>query len=439
MNGTQTLLLLGVFASLAVAAFLSLAETSLTRVSRVKTMQLVDEGARGAVKLARLLEDPARFLNIVLLFVLIVQLGGASIATLLTESLFGDVGWGPLLATVSMTMLIFVLAEAAPKTYAIQQSEKVALRVAPIILTLTRIPGLSTMTMLLVKVANIVAPGRGLPRGPFVTEEEIRTMAEIAAEESSIEVVEKEMIHSVFEFGDTIVREVMVPRPDMVSVESDDTITEVLDTMLEFGFSRLPVLDTEDNSNVVGLIYAKDILKKLHGPKSKNGNSSRAKPKAKDILRRPTFVPESKRVAELLREMQVAKVHMVIAVDEYGDIVGLVTMEDLLEEIVGEIADEYDREDPQVKQVDEHTLRVNARLPISELSELLDIELPDEEWDTVGGLVVALLGRVPKKGDAVNYLGLMFTTERVKKRRIATILVRREERGVAGLPDAANA
>jgi CBS domain containing-hemolysin-like protein len=424
VNGNEILMLLGILATLGVSAWLSLAETSLTRVNRIKALQLAEDGVRRADKLVTLLKDPPRFLNVILLLVLIVQLGGASLATLLTESLLGDAGYAPLLATFIMTMLIFVLCEAAPKTYAVQHSERVALHVAPIALGIIRIPGLPWLTRVLVKVANLVAPGKGLPKGPFVTEDEIRTMAELAAEESSIEVTEKEMIHSVFEFGDTIVREVMVPRPDMVTVEADDTINEVLEVMLENGFSRLPVLDPEDNSNAVGLVYAKDILKKLHGPK-RNGSSSRAKPKVKELLRRPTFVPESKKVAELLREMQSAKVHMVLAVDEYGDISGLVTLEDLLEEIVGEIADEYDREDPQVKQLDERTLRVNARLPISELSELLDVDLPDEEWDTVGGLVVAMLGRVPEKGDAVTYQGLRFTAERVKKRRIDTVVVRR--------------
>ncbi|MFP5225344.1 MAG: hemolysin family protein [Actinomycetota bacterium] len=434
MNGTQILLVLGVAGTLLIAALLSLAETSLTRMSRVKTLQLSEDGVKGAKKLQALLDDPASFLNVVLLLVLIVQLGGASIATLLTESLFGDAGWAPLVATFAMTMLIFVLAEAAPKTYAVQHSERVALRMAPIVHAIIHIPGLRPITRLLVKVANIVAPGKGLPRGPFVTEDEIRTMAEIAAEESEIEETEKEMIHSVFEFGDTIVREVMVPRPDMVVAESDESVNDVLAIMLEHGFSRLPVLDSEDKDNAVGLIYAKDILKKLHGPKK---NGSRTRPKVKDLLRRPTFVPESKKVAELLREMQQEKVHMVLVVDEYGDIVGLVTMEDLLEEIVGEIADEYDREDPQVHQVDEQTLRVNARLPISELSEMLDIELPDEEWDTVGGLVVALLGRVPRKGDEVTYLGLRLVAERVKKRRIETVLVSRDPTLEAQLPEVA--
>jgi len=424
------MLALGVLVTLGISAWLSLAETSLTRMSKIKAMQLADDGVRRADKLLKLLEDPARFLNVILLLVLIVQLGGASLATLLTERLLGDVGYGPLLATFVMTLLIFVLAEAAPKTYAVQHSERVALHVAPIALGITRIPGLPWLTRLLVKVANIVAPGKGLPTGPFVTEDEIRTMAEIAAEESSIEQVEKEMIHSVFEFGDTIVREVMVPRPDMITVEADDTITEVLEVMLEQGFSRLPVLDPEDNSNALGLVYAKDILKRLHGPKKNGSTASRSKPKVKELIRRPTFVPETKKVAELLREMQTEKVHMVLVVDEYGDIVGLITLEDLLEEIVGEIADEYDREDPQVKQLDERTLRVNARLPISELSELLDIDLPDEEWDTVGGLVISMLGRVPEKGDVVTYQGLRFTAERVKKRRIDTVIVRREDQTV---------
>jgi CBS domain containing-hemolysin-like protein len=279
-------------------------------------------------------------------------------------------------------------------------------------------------------IANVVTPGEGIKRGPFVTEAEIRTMAEVAAEEDAIEEEEKEMIHSIFEFGDTVVREVMVPRPDIVGVGIDTPLDDVLELMLEKGFSRMPVWDEDDVNKILGLVYAKDVMRRLHkGRSSRNGRRSESK-KVKDLLRKAMFVPESKRVSDLLREMQAKKTHMAIVVDEYGDIDGLVTLEDLLEEIVGEIEDEYDRDEPQVKPIDDNTLLVNGRLAIDELSELLNVELPDAEWDTVGGLMAGLLGQVPTRGQEVRFDGLTFRAERVQGRRIAQVLIRKD-------PDAA--
>jgi CBS domain containing-hemolysin-like protein len=241
-------------------------------------------------------------------------------------------------------------------------------------------------------------------------------MAEVAVEEQQIEEEEKEMIHSIFEFGDTVVREVMVPRPDMVAVEEDMKLKQVLTVMLKRGFSRLPVYE-ESIDNIAGIVYAKDVMRRLH-----NGRSRR-EPTAGSIARDAFVIPESKKIAELLREMQQRKTHMAIVVDEFGDVAGLVTMEDLLEEIVGEIADEYDRGEPLVEPVDDNTMRVNARMAIDELSELVGVELPDTEWDTVGGLMAGLLGKVPSRGEEVKVHGLTFRADKVQGRRIAKVLV----------------
>ena len=413
---------IGIAMAIVLAAALALAETSLTHVSRIKVLQLVDEGRRGANRLEHLLQDPPRFLNVILLLVLAVQLGGASLATLLAERITEDFGW--VISTFGMTFLVFVLAEAAPKTFAIQHSERVALVVAPVVDRIVRIPGVYQVTRLLVGLANVITPGKGLKTGPFITEAEIRTMAEVAAEEEVIEPDEKEMIHSIFDFGDTVVREVKVPRPDMVGVPLSSDLRDVLSLMLENGFSRMPVFDDEDSNNILGLVYAKDVMRQLHrrrGQRTTNGK----KPKValKDLLRKATFVPESKRVSELLRQMQATATHMAIVVDEYGDVDGLVTMEDLLEEIVGEIADEYDREEPQVQPVNEHTLLVNGKFPVDELSDLLQVDLPNSEWDTVGGLMAGLLGQVPKRGQEVDFLGLRFRADRVQGKRIKKVVV----------------
>jgi CBS domain containing-hemolysin-like protein len=278
---------------------------------------------------------------------------------------------------------------------------------------LGRTPLLYPLARGLIGVANTILPGRGLKQGPFVTEEELRQMADVAAEEASIAQEEKEMIHSIFEFGDTLVREVMVPRPDMVAVEVSSKLGDVLSTMLKKGFSRMPVYeDTIDN--IAGLVYAKDAMRRIHEGKTTP---------LRRILRDAYFVPESKRISELFREMQQRKTHMAIVVDEFGDVAGLVTIEDLLEEIVGEIADEYDKEEPLVEPIGDGTIRVSGKLSIDELSELLDTELPDTEWDTVGGLMAGLLGRIPERGDEVQFQGVRFRAEKVQGRRIAKVLV----------------
>jgi CBS domain containing-hemolysin-like protein len=422
MNAGDIGLVLGIVALLVVAAFFAASETALTRVGRFQVVQMIEEEKKGAERLRKLLDDPPRFLNVILFLLLVVQLAGASLATLLAQHITRSYGW--IISTFGMTFLIFVFAEAAPKTYAIQHADRVALRVAPVIDRLTSVPGLQTLIRGLVAIANAVTPGEGFKRGPFVTEAEIRSMAEVAAEESVIEEDEKEMIHSIFEFGDTVVREVMVPRPDIIGVDVTMPLDDILELMLEKGFSRMPVWEDNDVNKIVGLVYAKDVMRVLHRSRSAR-NGRRDSKKLKDILRKAMFVPESKKVSELLREMQAKKLHMAIVVDEYGDTDGLVTLEDLLEEIVGEIEDEYDRDEPQVKPIDDNTFLVNGRLPIDELSELLDVELPDAEWDTVGGLVAGLLGQVPKRGQEVTFEGLTFRAERVQGRRIAQVLIQK--------------
>ncbi|MBI4728148.1 MAG: HlyC/CorC family transporter [Acidobacteria bacterium] len=397
----------------ALGSVLAMAETSISRMSRVRAMALREEGRRNAAILERIEEDPARHLNSIYFSVMVVQNGSAILVAILADRAFGSVGIT--LLSAGFTLVYFLVVEAMSKTFGILHSDRVALALAPVVRTLARL--LASPTRFLIGIANWLLPGKGLKQGPFVSEEEIRSMAEVGHAEGMIEEEEKEMIHSIFEFGDTVVREVMVPRPDMVAVEGDMPLREALGVMLTRGFSRVPVYE-ESMDNVTGVIYAKDVMRRLHDGGRRGG-------KVAEIARAAVFVPESKKVAELLREMQASKTHMAIVVDEFGDVSGLVTMEDLLEEIVGEIADEYDREEPQVQPLDERTVRVAGRLPIDELSEILEVELPATEWDTVGGLVSGLLGKVPRQGDEVCYEGLTFRAERVQGRRIAKVLITR--------------
>ena len=392
---------------------LAIAEASLTRMTRVRALALVEEGRRNAQVLERLESDPPRFLNAIYLTVMLCQNGSAIIVAIIAERTYG--GLGITLVSVVFTLLYFVLVEAMSKTFGVLHSDRAALAVAPLVWALGRILALPTAA--LIGLANWLLPGRGLKQGPFVSEADLRSMAEVGHEEGSIEAGEKELIHSIFEFGDTIVREVMVPRPDVTAIEADKTLRDVQAIVLQHGYSRVPVFN-DDLDEIVGIVYAKDVLKALHQGKHDMPLS--------DIVRKAHFVPESKKVADLLREMQQEKFHIALVTDEYGSVVGLVTLEDLLEELVGEIADEYDTEEPELEQVAENVYRVDGKLAIDELNEILDVELPDEEWDTVGGLVLGLLGEIPDEGQEVPFRNLRFTAERVNGRRISKVLITRE-------------
>ncbi len=393
-------------------SLLAMAEASLTRMTRVRALALEDEGRRNASRLVQIETDPPAYLNAIYLAVMLAQNGSAILVAILAEHYLGSI-WITILS-VLFTLAYFVIVEAASKTFAILHSDRVGLALAPVVYWLARV--LRGPTKVLIGLANVLLPGRGLREGPFVSEEEIRAMAEAGSEEGAIEEGEKEMIHSIFEFGDTVVREVMTPQPDIVAVNASSSLDEVLDVVLRHGYSRIPVY-AEDGDEIIGIVYAKDVLRELHS--GQNGRS------LSELARRAYFVPESKKVADLLREMQQEKVHVAIVVDEYGSIAGLVTLEDLLEEIVGEIADEYDREEPQVEPAGDGRYRVNARLPVDELNELLEAELPDDEWDTVGGLIMGILGRLPTQGEKVEFEGLRFTAERVQGRRISKVLIER--------------
>jgi magnesium and cobalt exporter, CNNM family len=398
---------------IAFVALMAASETAITRMNRVRAYRLQEDGRRGAPSLVKIAENPAPYLNVVLLLTLLAQIGGTTIATSLAVRRLH--GAGEIVATIVMTLLLFVFAEVTPKTYAIQQTDRVALRLAPLLYTLGRALGPPARALL--KIANVIMPGKGLPQGPYITEQELRALADVASDEQQIDKSENQLIHSIFEFGDTIAREVMVPRPDIVAIEASNSLRDVQELMLRHGFSRVPVY-RQDLDNIAGVVHAKDVLRVIY-----QGRTDVPLP---DVVRKAHFVPEQKKVAELLRQMQQEKFHIALVTDEYGSVAGLVTLEDLLEELVGEITDEYDRDELHVERVNDHEFRVNGSVPISEINELLDVELPDEEWDTVAGLMLGLLGKIPAQGEEVRYQNLTFVAERVQRRRIAQVLIRRE-------------
>jgi CBS domain containing-hemolysin-like protein len=417
VSQTDWLTVAGIGVLLVTSAFFAMAETAFVRMNRIRAMSLEEEGRKGAKRLALLLQEPENTLNLVLLFLLIGQLVAGTLVGVLFEGTFG--GYGVLIGTVGEVIIFFVLAEVAPKTYAVQHTESAALRLSGPLWAITSFPPLKALSRFLIWVANVILPGKGLKKGPYTTEEDIRTMADVAADEQVIEREERRLIHSIFEFGDTVVREVMVPRPDMVGVETDGSVDAALEKAIEAGYSRLPAYG-EGPDDILGLVYLKDIVRRTR----ENGGAHGT---LRELVRPAVFVPEQKRVAELLREMQKDKFHMAIVIDEYGGTAGLVTLEDLLEEIVGEIVDEYDVEAPRVERLPDGGLRVAGGTPIDEVNELLDIELPDTDWDTVGGLMFNLLGHVPDEGESVDFQGLEFRAERVQGRRILTVRITPKE------------
>ncbi|QBI18630.1 HlyC/CorC family transporter [Egibacter rhizosphaerae] len=395
-----------------VAALLAAAQAALSRLTLPQAQRFAAHGRRGATALVKLMLEPARTANILALVVLTAQVTGvAAVTGAVTSWLM--VGWAVVAVAVVGSTLLFVAAEVAPKTVALQAPERTALALAPLVAIVIR--PLAPVAAGLIRVSNVLVPGRGLVSGPFVTEDQLRAMIDAAESDEVIESNERAMIHSIFELGDTVVREIMVPRPDMVCVSLDQSLSDVLDVVLRAGHSRIPVY-RGDRDTIVGLLYAKDVLRRLHAGGDENGPWS-------DLLRPAHFVPELKRVDALLAELQAKRIHLAIVVDEYGATAGIVTIEDILEEIVGEIEDEYDRSERMVEPLDDGHWRVDARLPVHDLADLVEAELPDEEWDTVGGLLVGLLGHVAEPGEEVEVAGVRLSAERVKGRRVAKVLV----------------
>jgi CBS domain containing-hemolysin-like protein len=411
MGGADWIVLAVVVVLFVLSIFLAVAETAFVRMSRIRALALEEEGNARAGRLAIMLEQPEQTLNSVLLLVLVSQLTSATLIGVLLEGTAG--AWGVVIGIVLQILLFFVIGEVAPKTFAVQHTERAALAVTPMLWFLTQFAPLRLLSRLLIGVANVILPGKGLKEGPFVTEEEIRTMADVAASEEAIEREEQALIHSIFEFGDTVVREVMQPTPDVVTVDCDDTIEDAIETAIEGGFSRMPAREGDD---IGGLVYLKDLVRRARAGDGGQTVRTAARP--------ATFVPEQKRVAELLREMQTEHFHMAVVVDEYGSTSGIVTMEDLLEEIVGEIADEYDVERPGVERCDDGSVRLPGRMAIDDASDELGVELPDAEWDTISGLVLNLLGHVPEDGETVRFGDLELTAEDVQERRIGTVHIR---------------
>jgi CBS domain containing-hemolysin-like protein len=406
-------LLAAIVILLLAAIALAVAETALTRVSKAKAQALAEtSGRRGEVLLS--LVERQSWLNPLLLVVLSTTLVQSTLVGVLAGRVLG--GWGVVGATIVNVTLFFIVAEVAPKTWAIQHTDRAALAVARPVRLLAGLPPLRLLSRGLIGLTNVLLPGKGLARGPYTSEEELLAVADLAVEEDVIEEDERALIESVIELGDTVVREVMVPRPDMVTVTSDFRVADAMEVVILNGYSRIPVCGTGID-DVIGVVHAKDLMRA-----ERDGQEERT---VAELARPPHHVPETKRVASLLREMQKDRFHMAIVVDEYGGTAGLVSLEDIIEELLGEIVDEFDVEDPMIEPLPDGDVRVNARMPLDEVNDLLKAHLPEGDWDTVGGLLLSELGHVPTNGERVVVDGWELTAQRVQGRRIGRVRIHR--------------
>lgn len=415
MTGADIGLLAAILAILAVLVVLAVAETGLNRISRVKAQAMVEATpGKAAQSLASLVEHPERFINPLLVTVTALQTAQAFLTTILADSLFG--AWGVVGAFVINVVVFFVLAESMPKTWAVLHTERAGLATARLTALLISFPPLRLISRGLIGLTNILLPGKGLKQGPFVSESELLGIVEAAAEDEVIEHEERELIESIIEFGDTVAREVMLPRPDMVIIPNDSSVSSALDLAIANGFSRLPVFGADDD-DIIGLAYTKDLIR---AEREGRGDLS-----VLDLVRPVRFIPENKPVSRLMREMQAGKFHLAIVADEYGDVAGLITLEDCLEELVGEIVDEYDIDETQVEHLADGDILVDGGMSIDELNAVVGAELPDDDWDTVGGLVFSTLEHVPAPGEELEFQGWLFTTMEVEGRRVRLVRVRR--------------
>ena len=408
-------MLAGIGLILVVLIFLSLAEMSLSQLTKPRAAALAEKGAKSGKALVRLAAEPTMWVNPLLLTVNVCQTVQATLMGIVAGRLFGPAGVA--VGVVINVMLFFVLAEAVPKTYALLNPVRGATATARPISLLVRFWPLRAASTVLIKLTNVIVKGEGLKQGPFIGEQEFLGIVEAAAQESVIEHEERELIESIIEFGDTVVREIMVPRPDAMFIDSDLTITQALDKAVEDGFSRLPVLrkDDEDVDDVVGIVYVKDLV-----IAERKGNGSTP---ITDLIREVEVVPENKLVADLMRSMQAKKFHMVMVADEYGIIVGLATLEDCLEELVGEIVDEHDDEDLSLQHLANGDYLVVGSMPISRLNDELELKVPESEYDTIGGFIFGMLGHVPVQGESVDFDGWRISTETLDGRRIQQVRI----------------
>src|SRR3954447_1693978 len=403
------------------AGLFSSADAALSSFSKARAEEIAAEGKGGATRLLQIVADPPSYLNTALLLRMLFEIAAIVLVTEVMLDLIAKT-WIAIVVSIAVMLLVsFVAIGVAPRTVGRQHSERVALLSAGVLLGITKVLG--PIPRLLILIGNALTPGRGFSEGPFASEAELRELVDLAEASSVIESGERQMIHSVFELGDTLVREVMVPRTDVVFIERTKTLRQAMSLALRSGYSRIPVIG-ENLDDIVGFAYLKDLTKRVF-----DRHEAETTERVDSVMRRVLYVPDSKPVDALLREMQAKRTHVAVVVDEYGGTAGLVTIEDVLEEIVGEITDEYDVARVEVEHLANGSTRVSSRYPVDDLEEICGVSVEDDDVDSVGGLMAKHLGRVPIAGSVVEAHGLRFEAEAPagRRNRIGTVLVSRLE------------
>ncbi len=408
MTGLVLLVLLG----LVVAGFAAAAETALTSVSRIRMRSLAEEGNRAAMIVVRLHDDPNGYLSTILSLNTVAVIVASTAATLIGARHVHSVPTWTM--TVLLSVIVLVFCEIAPKSISLRYNQRVALFMARPVMLLTRVLRPIVTVLMVVSILLLRVTGRRLP-GPFVTEEELKLLVEVGEQEGVVDQEEREMIHGVLEMTDKPVREVMVPRVDVIAIEVTKSLDEVIETVIRFGHSRIPIFEDRIDQ-IIGVIYAKDLLR----PGAHGGDGA----SLRELVREAYFTPELKHVGELLSEMRERRVHIAIVVDEHGGTAGVVTMEDLIEEIVGPIRDEYDvAEIEDIQFVSDSEVVLNARFPIDDVQELLHLQLESVDADSIGGYVYGVLGDIPKAGDTIAIGDATLIVEKVRRQSIQTVRI----------------
>jgi CBS domain containing-hemolysin-like protein len=405
------------------AAFFIAGRTAILKTSESRVEQLRREDVKGIEKLQKVISEKAKHVAVLQLVALALTSAGGVLLTFVFIESNINLNSALFFAIIVVSLVGFIVLGVAPETLGKQKSDRISLITAPVALAIK--PIIWPIAKLLVAVGNALTPGKGFKEGPFATAEDLRDLVDQAEEADVIEDEERQMIHSVFELGDTVAREVMVPRTEMVWIEKGKTLRQAISLSLRSGYSRIPVIG-EDSDDIVGVVYLKDISRRIF----ENAEAERTE-LVDNLMRAAYFVPDSKPADELLRDMQSARVHLAVVIDEYGGTAGLVTIEDILEEIVGEIADEYDTHAPEVNELGPNVYRVSSRIHLDDLAELTNLNLSsdDEGVDTLSGYLAKQLERIPIPGTSIVIEGWEFVAERAAGRRnkIGTILIRKSE------------
>jgi CBS domain containing-hemolysin-like protein len=401
--------------ALILAATAASAETSLTSISRVRLRQLVEQKVPAAIVIERLHRDPNAYLSTILIVNTVAIIVASSAATLLSLHLYHAqvAEWA---VSIVLSLVVLIACEITPKTLALQRAERVALRLARLVATATLVmrPVVYVLTAVTRLILRLLG-GKAEVRGPFVTEEELKMLVTVGEEEGVLEEEEREMIHGIFEMGDMSVREVMVPRTDLVAIEVNEPVEKAVDLVTKHGHTRIPVY--EDNiDHIVGVLYAKDLLRAVVRGEKKS---------LREIARKPYFTPESNKVQDVLRDLRKNRVHMAIVVDEYGGTAGAVTIEDILEEIVGPIQDEYDiGEEDEIQFINPNEVVLDGRVSVDDVNELLKLNIAADNYDSIGGYVLNQLGATPKVGATLKLGTGELRVEAVQGTRIKKVRIK---------------